>query len=471
MQTRVRFAPSPTGFLHVGGARTALFNWLFARSTGGKFLLRIEDTDRERSDPKYTADILESLSWLGLNWDEPPVYQSSRFDRYATVANELMAAHLAYRCDCKPEVLDAIRQRCQKEKRPFRYPGTCREKKEIAAPYVVRIKVPKEGATAFKDLIRGDISFQNKDLDDWVILRTDGSPTYNFSVVIDDHDQGITHVLRGDDHINNTPKQILLYQALGFEVPNFAHLPMILGTDRTKLSKRHGAASTLEYRTMGYLPQALVNFLVRLGWSYGDQEIFTVEELKRFFSLERVGKANAVFNPEKLEWISGIFMRDTPSAELASYLDQYFAVEMAFTKDVERERLEKGIAITQGKIKKIPELIAQLKCLFGEDPAYEQAGLKAEDAKKMFQVLTAVKDAVGSVSAFSKDDLDQRVRAVAAQFNEKLAPVAQAIRFAVTGGKVSPGLFEMLEVQGKQTVLRRVENAIRWLGELGGSKG
>ena len=459
---RVRFAPSPTGFLHIGGARTALFNWLYARAMGGQFLLRIEDTDRERSEERFTQDILASLTWLGLTWDEEPVFQSHRFGRYTELANQLLAKGQAYPCDCTPEQLDAIRAQCEKEKRPFRYPGTCQNKKDVKNPHVVRVKVPKSGETGFKDLIRGEITFQNKDIDDWVILRADGSPTYNFSVVIDDHDLGITHVLRGDDHINNTPKQINLYRTLEFPVPNFAHLPMILGPDRTKLSKRHGAASTLEYRSMGYLPEALVNFLVRLGWSHGDQEIFTMEELQKYFSLEKIGKANAIFNPDKLNWVSGHFMRETPAAQLLAYIRKTFAPQISFMEGVDTARAERGIAIVQGKVKNFLELIDQLTCLFGTDPSYSVEAIKPEEKQKMRDILQRLLPVLQS-SDFSHTDLDQKVRKEAEAMGLKLSPLAQALRFAVTGGKVSPGVFEMLELQGKDVVLRRTRSALESL--------
>lgn len=462
MSTRVRFAPSPTGFLHIGGARTALFNWLFARATGGKFLLRIEDTDRERSEDRFTADIMGSLKWLGMDWDEEPIYQSKRIDRHVQLAEELVAKRLAYRCDCTPETLDAIRAQCEKDKRPFRYPGTCREKKVTSSNAVVRVKVPATGETRFKDLIRGEIGFQNKDIDDWVILRGTGAPTYNFSVVIDDYDMKITHVLRGDDHINNTPKQILLYQSLGFAVPNFAHLPMILGADRTKLSKRHGAASTLEYRSMGYLPLSIVNFLARLGWSHGDQEIFTLEELKKHFSLDKIGKSNAIFNQDKLNWVSGHFMRETKASELQAYLREHFSEQLAFAKGVDDARLGRGISIIQAKVKTILELIDQLKCLFGEDPQYSVETIKGEDRTRMHDILSEVSGLFEGAS-FAAPELESSVRAAADKRGLKLSPFAQALRFAVTGGKISPGLFEMLEVQGKDVVLRRMKNAIRAL--------
>lgn len=465
---RVRFAPSPTGFLHIGGARTALFNWLFARSRGGKFLLRIEDTDRERSESRFTDDILESMRWLGFEWDEPPVFQSERFDRYTEVARKLQELGLAYPCDCSPAALDAVRAQCEKEKRPFRYPGTCREKKAISGPHVLRVRVPNQGETAFTDEIRGPISFQNRDIDDWVIVRADGSPTYNFSVVIDDHDQRMTHILRGDDHINNTPKQILLYQALGWKPPAFAHLPMIMGPDRAKLSKRHGAASTLEYRKMGYLPETIINFLVRMGWSHGDQEFFTIEELHRFFALDHIGKANAMFNPDKLNWISGHFMRETPASTLRAYSKKYFSEELAFTNGVPDSQLDAGIAIVQGKTKTIPEMIEQLHCLFGEDPSYDLASLKFEERGVTRNYLSALKPLLES-SAFTHTELEAKVRTEADRQGVKLAPLAKALRFAVTGGKISPGLFEMLEVQGKPVVLRRVEKALAALSQASSS--
>lgn len=461
-QTRVRFAPSPTGFLHVGGARTALFNWLFARATGGKFLLRIEDTDRQRSEERFTADIMASLKWLGFEWDEPPVYQSQRFEKYHEIANAMVAKKQAYRCNCTAEQLEALRKQCEKEKKPFRYPGICRNKTDVLGTFVLRIANPREGETAFTDLIRGPISFQNRDMDDWVIVRADGAPTYNFTVVVDDFEQKITHVLRGDDHINNTPKQILLYQALGYPVPNFAHLPMILGTDKAKLSKRHGAASTLEYKTMGYLPITMVNFLVRLGWSHGDQEVFTIEELFKYFSLEKIGKAPAVFNPEKLNWLSGVLLRDTSKEQLYAYIKGNFPEKLEFANGIADNRLEQSVGIIQGKVKNVMELIDQMHVLFGTDPTYDASRLKPEDAKKYPGILKALLPVLGQ-SDFTKADLEAKVRAEAEKMGEKLTPLAQAMRFAMTGGAVSPGLFEMLEVQGKEIVLRRLENAVKSL--------
>lgn len=462
---RVRFAPSPTGFLHIGGARTALFNWLYARSQGGKFLLRIEDTDTERSEDRFTDDIKESLRWLGLDWDEEPIFQSKRFDRYRELVEGLIEKGEAYRCECTPQELDAVRAKCVQEKRAFRYPGTCRNKKiSRQEGTVVRVKVPSQGETAFKDLIRGEISFSNRDIDDWVVLRTNGAPTYNFSVVVDDSDQKITHVLRGDDHINNTPKQILLYQTLGLEVPHFAHLPMILGTDKAKLSKRHGAASTLEYRKMGYLPEAILCFLVRLGWSHGDQEIFTVDELTRLFSLDHIGKASAVFSPDKLNWVSGQVLGRTSAEHMAGYLKRYFKEEISFVGADDEARFEGGVETILGKVKNVLEMIEQLKCLFDVDPKYDGAALTKHRAEGTAGLLSSVVTVL-KASDFTRSDLEAKVKAMADEARVPFPTVAKALRFAVTGGKVSPGLFEMLEAQGRDRVLRRVANLQKALSE------
>lgn len=457
---RVRFAPSPTGFLHVGGARTALFNWLYARATGGKFLLRIEDTDPTRSEARFTDDILESLRWLGFEWDEPPVYQSSRFEIYQGIANDLMAKGMAYHCDCSQAQLDAIRAQCEKDKRPFRYPGICRNKTSVGENPVVRLKLPQGGETAFVDLIRERIAINHRDMDDWVILRADKTPTYNFSVVVDDHFQGITHVLRGDDHINNTPKQILLYQMLGYPVPEFAHLPMILGTDRSKLSKRHGAASTLEYRKMGYLPLAMINFLVRLGWSHGDQEVFTIEELQKYFSLNTIGKAGAVFNPEKLNWLSGQILKDFPSQELYEYLLKYFASETSYFKNHSEEKCVKGVDVVKGKTKTILELLEQVEILLGPAPEFTEAiGKTPENALQNLETILPIMQK----APFDKESLEKEVKAHVTSLNQKFPPYAQSIRFGVTAGKVSPGLFEMLDVLGKEEALRRIESCLKYL--------
>ena len=321
-QVILRFAPSPTGFLHIGGARTALFNWLLARNQGGKFILRIEDTDQVRSTKESIDAILDSMTWLGLDWDEGPIYQTDRLSIYREHVDRLLREGKAYPCYCTPEELEERRQLALKEKRKPKYDGHCRN---LRGPIpgrtpAIRFQAPQAGKTVLHDLIKGTIEFDNLEMDDLVILRSDGWPTYNFSAVIDDATMGITHVIRGDDHVNNTPRQILLYQALGYPLPQFAHVPMILGADKARLSKRHGATSVMAYKEMGYLPQALVNYLVRLGWSYGDQEVFTKEELIQKFSLENVGKSAAVFNAEKLLWLSGVYIRQEKAETLAELL-------------------------------------------------------------------------------------------------------------------------------------------------------
>ncbi len=321
-QMILRFAPSPTGFLHIGGARTALFNWLLARNKGGKFILRIEDTDQVRSTKESIDAILEGMTWLGLDWDEGPIYQTDRITMYREHAERLIREGKAYYCYCTPEELEEKRQKALQEKRKPKYDGHCRN---LESPIpgrtpAIRFKAPQEGKTVLPDLIKGTMEFDNAEMDDLVILRSDGWPTYNFSVVVDDATMGITHVIRGDDHVNNTPRQILLYQAFGYPLPQFAHVPMILGADKARLSKRHGATSVMAYKDMGYLPQALVNYLVRLGWSHGDQEVFTKEELIRNFSLENVGKSAAVFNQEKLNWLNGVYIRQEKPEILAELL-------------------------------------------------------------------------------------------------------------------------------------------------------
>ncbi|WP_333798626.1 glutamate--tRNA ligase, partial [Trichlorobacter lovleyi] len=308
---RVRFAPSPTGYLHVGGARTALFNWLYARHFGGTFILRIEDTDTERSTQQSVDAILQGMEWLGLDWDEGPFYQTDNFPLYKQHVQKLLDEGKAYRCWCRPEELEAKREAAMAEGRKPKYDGTCRHRQDqpLDQPHVIRFKAPEEGETAFEDLIKGRIAFPNAELDDLIISRTDGTPTYNFCVVIDDALMRISHVIRGDDHVNNTPRQIQLYEALGYPVPIFAHVPMILGSDKARLSKRHGATSVIAYRDMGYLPEALNNYLVRLGWSNGDDEIFSREEMVQKFDIANVGRSPSVFNPDKLNWLNAHYIK------------------------------------------------------------------------------------------------------------------------------------------------------------------
>ena len=464
---RVRFAPSPTGYLHIGGARTALFNWLFARHEGGVFVLRIEDTDRTRSTDEFIESILEGMRWLGLDWDEGPFRQTERFDVYKSYVDRLLAGGKAYYCYCTPEELDERRQKALAEGRPPRYDGRCRN---LAAPVPgrkpsVRFRMPDSGRTVVNDLIRGPVVFENSQLDDFIIARSDGTPTYNFVVVADDADMGITHVIRGDDHLNNTPKQVHIYEALGQEPPKFAHLPMILGSDKTRLSKRHGATSVLAYRDMGYLPEALLNYLARLGWSFGDQEVFSREELIKNFSLEHIGKSAAVFNPEKLLWLNGEYIRKTPPAELSKFLAPILAQKGIETSGFDRQWLEKAVGSLTERSKTLLQLADGMSFYLTQDVEIEPAAREKFLNASTLGYLVDLKDALAGTEKFTHEALEKVFREVMERRGQKkLAAVAQPVRVAVTGGTVSPGIFDVLEIIGRQRVLKRLDNAIKLAG-------
>jgi glutamyl-tRNA synthetase len=375
-QVRTRFAPSPTGYLHIGGARTALFNFLFARHHGGKFVLRIEDTDRERSTPEAIQAILDAMKWLELDYDEGPFYQTERYPLYKQKVQELLAMGKAYPCTCTAADLDAKRQAAMKEKRKPSYDGTCRPAEGVIAalptdkPYTIRFRTPREGTTVVKDLIKGDVVFENHELDDLIIARTDGTPTYNFCVVIDDIDMAITHIIRGDDHLSNTPRQIHFYQALGSPLPQFAHVPLILGTDKARLSKRHGATSVMAYRDMGYFSEAVVNYLVRLAWSHGDQEIFTRQELIDMFGLESVGKAAGVFNPEKFLWVNFHYLKSKPLPQLAEDVIPFIQAK-GYPVPQDRQWLEKMIATLRERAKTLVELVEMARYYLDDQIIYD----------------------------------------------------------------------------------------------------
>jgi glutamyl-tRNA synthetase len=479
---RVRFAPSPTGFLHIGGVRAALFNWLYARNHGGRFLLRIEDTDLERSEERYTQDILASMKWLGLTWDEEPIYQSKRLDVYAKKADELIEKGFAYRCTCTEAQVEQMREKAIAEGRKPMYDRRCREKAIEAGegtPYVIRAKVPLAGAVEFDDLVRGRIRIENAEVDDFVLIRSNGAPTYNLSVVVDDVHSRMTHVIRGDDHINNTPKQLHLYNFFEFPLPKFAHLPMILGPDKKKLSKRHGAVSANWYRAEGYLPEAMLNFLARLGWSHGDQEFFTVEEMIRFFSFDHVQSSSGVFNAEKLLWLNGEHIRRTPAERLQKIVIEDFA---DFFRDsagaLARARSPIGTqlaAFIQPKVKLVKELAEQLVPLctpgtvevdasglkWNKDPALKKATqaavahAAAELGKRALGAGARERAGLDSVwgsepsladAGMTPSDIDGFLRQVSEQHGVKLGDLAQPMRLAVTGRMVSAGLFEVLSV-------------------------
>ncbi len=462
---RVRFAPSPTGYLHIGGARTALFNWLFARHEGGVFILRIEDTDRSRSTDEYIEAIIEGMKWLKLDWDEGPYRQTDRFDVYKGYVERLVHEGKAYYCYCSPEELEQRRQEALAHSKSPKYDGRCRDLKEKIAGRVpsVRFGMPHEGKTVVNDLIKGSIEFDNDQLDDLIIMRSDGTPTYNFVVVVDDVDMKITHVIRGDDHLNNTPKQIHIYKALGYEIPKFGHLPMILGSDKARLSKRHGATSVTAYRDMGYLPDALVNYLVRLGWSYGDQEIFTREELIKYFDFESVGKSSAVFNPEKLQWLNAQYIIGTDAEKLAELVVPFLIASGIISegRDLDMKWLAKAAATLKERSKTLVELANSLRYYIAEKVEYNEKAKTKFLNEKNLPYLVEVKDALAHTTDFSAPEIEKVFKAITEKHNTKLGNIAQPVRVAITGGTESPGIFEVLEIVGKEKTLRRLETAIK----------
>jgi glutamyl-tRNA synthetase len=464
-KVRVRFAPSPTGFLHIGGARTALFNWLYARSNRGIFVLRIEDTDRTRSTDEYIDAILEGMKWLGLNWDEGPFRQTDRFEIYRKYVDKLLNEGKAYYCYCSPEELEARRKEAMSQGKPLKYNGTCRDLKEPVPGVspVVRFKMPRDGQTIVDDVIKGTVSFENEQLDDLIILRSDGTPTYNLTVVVDDVDMEITHIIRGDDHLNNTPKQIQLYKAFGYMVPQFAHLPMILGSDKARLSKRHGAASVMAYYDMGYVPEALVNYLVRLGWSYGDQEIFTQDELIDYFSFENVGKAAAVFNPEKLLWLNSQYIINSPSEKLAELVIPFLVKEGIIPDGqvLNKEWLSNAVDTLKERSKTLIELARSLRYYIADEIEFDEKARTKFLNDKSHDLLVELKDGLALMPDFSESAIETLFRSIVEKHDIKLGKLAQPVRVALTGGTQSPGIFEVLDVMGKEKALRRLDHAIK----------
>jgi len=459
----LRFAPSPTGHLHIGGARTALFNWLFARNQGGKFILRIEDTDQVRSTKESIDAILESMTWLGLDWDEDPIYQTDRMALYRQHADQLLREGKAYFCYCLPEELEEKRQRALQEKRKPKYDGTCRN---LKAPVpgrtpAVRFKSPPQGTTVLRDLIKGTIEFENSELDDLIILRSDGWPTYNFSVVVDDATMSITHVIRGDDHVNNTPRQILLYKALGYPLPQFAHVPLILGSDKTRLSKRHGATSVMAYKEMGYLPQALVNYLVRLGWSHGDQEVFSKEELVEKFSLEHVGKSAAVFNTEKLLWLNGVYLRQEKPEVLAQLLLPF--LEARGFKPLSLAWLSQVIKTLQERAKTLVEMADQAEFYFHSDFEFDEKAAQKYLKRTIKEPLEILSARLASSPEPDEKGLEVIFTEIISQKGIKLKDLAQAVRVALTGKAISPGIYEVMKILGRDEVLKRLSRALEKL--------
>jgi len=467
-QVRTRFAPSPSGYLHIGGARTALFNFLFARHHGGKFILRIEDTDRERSTPEAINAILDAMNWLGLDWDEGPFYQTKRYALYKEKVQKLLSEGKAYPCVCTPEKLEAKRQLAQKEKRKPMYDGTCRPPEGVIPPlpqdkpYTIRFRSPRDGSTIVNDAVKGDVVFDNRELDDLIIARSDGTPTYNFCVVVDDIDMGITHIIRGDDHLANTPRQILLYQALGDTPPQFAHVPLILGLDKARLSKRHGATSVTAYRDMGYLPDAILNYLVRLGWSHGDQELFSREELIEKSSLESVGKSAGVFNPEKFLWVNFHYLKTRPLSQLAEEIVPYI-VAKGYRVPQDKSWLERMIKTLQERSRTLVELVDSAHFYLTDDIAIDEKAAKKFLTPEVSQPLSKLIERLSALDEFSEANIESAFSGVLEEFGLSMGKLAQPVRVALTGSTVSPGIHEVIAVLGKERTIRRLQSALERL--------
>ena len=465
-----RFAPSPTGYLHIGGARTALFNWLYARAKGGRMLLRIEDTDQARSTEGAILAILDGLRWLGLDWDGEPVYQLTRAERHREMAEQLLAEGKAYRCYASPEELQAMRERARAEGRAPGYDGTWRDRDPSEAPTgvepAIRFKAPREGETVIEDRVQGRVVFANKDLDDLVILRSDGTPTYNLSVVVDDHDMGITHVIRGDDHLTNAARQTQIFKALGWDTPIYAHVPLIHGPDGAKLSKRHGALGVEAYRAMGYLPAALRNYLVRLGWSHGDAEIMSTEEMIRWFDLDAIGRSAARFDFVKLENLNGHYLRAMSDAEIVKRLEALLpelpdgaALAKRIGKDGWR-KLERAMPGLKERAKTLVELLDNASFLFATRPlALDEQARKLLDGSGR-DTLAALLPRLEAVEPWTQAGLEAAIRAFADEAGLKLGKAAQPLRAALTGRPTSPGIFDVLEVLGREELLARLRDQV-----------
>ena len=455
---RTRFAPSPTGYLHVGGARTALYCWLYARKTQGTFILRIEDTDVERSTQESVQAILDAMTWLNLDYDEGPFYQTERFDRYRAVADQLLQEGKAYRCYCSKERLENLRNEQMANKEKPRYDGFCRD---LTTPgeggYVVRFRNPLEGEVQFDDLIRGSLTFSNQELDDLIILRTDGTPTYNFTVVVDDWDMQITHVIRGDDHINNTPRQINILRALGATPPLYAHVSMILGSDGKRLSKRHGAVSVMQYREDGFLPEALLNYLVRLGWSHGDQEIFSLDEMVALFDIPAINRAPAAFNTEKLLWLNQHYIKTSDPQHVAS--------ELAWQMDRLGIDTREGPALTdliaaQAERSKTLREMAEKSSYFYQEVQYHEEAVNQHLTAEAIPVLIAMRDGLTGLEQWHKEAIHQVIVAVSEKLALKLGKIAQPVRVAVSGNTMSPPIDITLQLLGRERTVERLSAAL-----------
>jgi len=455
---RSRFAPSPTGYLHIGGARTALFSYLFARGQGGTFLLRIEDTDRERSTSESVQAIFDGLRWLRIDWDEGPFFQSQRSELYRSAVEELVRRGGAYRCYCTTQELDRKREAALREGRKPAYDRTCRNRSDQPdRPFALRFRAPEHGETAFQDIIKERVAFQNEELDDLIIARSDGSPTYNFCVVVDDHEMKITHVIRGEDHVNNTPKQIQLYQAMGYPVPAFAHVPLILGLDRSRLSKRHGATSVTAYRDRGFFPEAMTNYLARLGWSHGDQEIFSTDELVKLFRIEDVGKSAGVFDLDKLSWVNAHYMKTLPLERLVEDVKPF--LEARGHHEFSDDWIGKMVNTLRERARTLVELVDLASYYLADDLTIDPkaaAKFLKPDSRPM---LAELADRLSDVQPWEAASIQKAFERVMSDRNLALGKIAQPVRVAVTGGSASPGIFEVLEVLGRERSLVRLRRA------------
>lgn len=461
---RARFAPSPTGDLHIGGARTALFNWLLAQHTGGAFILRIEDTDVARSTQESIQVILDAMIWLGLDWDEGPFYQTERISLYREMADQLVTKGKAYPCFCLPEELEAKREAAMKAGLKPKYDRTCLQRKTSFPdkPFAIRFFSPDEGKTLVEDLIQGRVEFDNSELDDLIILRSDGLPTYNFSVVVDDVTMNITHVIRGNDHLNNTPRQIQIYQALGCPLPKFGHVPMILGPDKKKLSKRHGAQSVMEYQKMGYLPQAVVNYLVRLGWSYGDQEEFTLKELIEKFTLEAVGKAAAAINSGKLNWLNSQYIKRMETDELTKKVLPFIEAKGYSVTDT--DLLKRAVLSLRERSKTLVEMAELSEFYFCEEIIYDEEAAQKFLKGESMVIFEEVIASLSKEGVLKKENNHYLIQRLSESRHEPLVKIAQPLRVALTGRTVSPPIDEVMEALGKERVIQRLQRAMQFIG-------
>ncbi|NBM55965.1 glutamate--tRNA ligase [Proteus vulgaris] len=463
---KTRFAPSPTGYLHVGGARTALYSWLYSRHNKGEFVLRIEDTDLERSTQPAIDAIMDGMNWLNLNWDEGPYYQTKRFDRYNQVIDQMLSAGTAYRCYCSKERLEQLREDQMAKGEKPRYDGCCRggnHNHSADEPHVVRFLNPQEGSVIFDDKIRGPIEFSNQELDDLIIRRTDGSPTYNFCVVIDDWDMEITHVIRGEDHINNTPRQINILKALGAPVPEYAHVSMILGDDGKKLSKRYNAVSVMQYRDDGYLPEALLNYLVRLGWSHGDQEIFTIDEMIEHFTLEAISKSASAFNTDKLLWLNHHYINTLPAEKVAVHLDWHIKQQNIDTSN--GPSLVELIKLLGERCKTLKEMAESCHYFYIDFETFEETAAKKHLRPVARQPLEVVRDKLSAITDWTAENVHQAIQDTADELEIGMGKVGMPLRVAVTGAGQSPGLDVTVHAIGKTRSIARINKALDFITE------